>query len=195
MTYKLKMQKTIQQYVTKDMTMGDIVQKYPAAIEVMLANGLHCIGCHVSYWETLEQGTLGHGISEEQMNKMIDDINKTISESVSTIDQGKPLILTKKATEKLKDLTSSQKNNMEGLKIVVSPGGCAGYHYDFELTQSKEDKDIVIETEGVKVFIDQESLDMIKGSTIDYVDALQGAGFKVSNPQATSTCGCGQSFS
>ena|SRR3989344_2816062 len=188
-------QKTVQQYVTKDMTMGDIVQKYPAAIEVMLSNGLHCIGCHVSYWETLEQGTLGHGMSEEQMNKMIDDINKTISESISNTEQGKQLILTKKATDKLKSLISTQKNNIKGLKITVSPGGCAGYHYDFELTSSKEDKETIIETEGVKVFIDQESLDMIKGSTIDYVEALQGAGFKVSNPSATSTCGCGQSFS
>ncbi|MBI2499094.1 iron-sulfur cluster assembly accessory protein [Candidatus Woesearchaeota archaeon] len=187
-------QKTVQQYVTKDMTMGDIVQKYPAAIEVMLSNGLHCIGCHVSYWETLEQGTLGHGMTEEQMNKMVDEINIAISESISNTEQGKQLILTKKATDKLKNLISTQKN-IGGLKITVSPGGCAGYHYDFELTDSKKDNDMIIETEGVKVFIDQESLDMIKGSTIDYVEALQGAGFKVSNPQATSTCGCGQSFS
>ncbi len=189
------MQKTIQQHVTKDMTMGDIVQKYPAAIEVMLANGLHCIGCHVSYWETLEQGTLGHGMTEEQMNKLVDEINKTISDSITDIEENKQITLTRKAMDKLKEIASNQKKHIEGLKIRVSPGGCAGYHYDFELTDSKEDGDIVIEENGVKVLIDQESLDMIKGSTIDYVEALQGAGFKVSNPSATSTCGCGQSFS
>ncbi|MEK6934892.1 MAG: iron-sulfur cluster assembly accessory protein [Nanoarchaeota archaeon] len=189
-----KTEQEIKQHVTKDMTMGDIVQKFPAAIEVIQANGLHCIGCHVSYWETLEQGCQGHGMSQEQINKMLEDINKSIEDSQSTQD-GKEIILTQKASKKIKELISSHSKPFQGLKIKVSPGGCSGYHYDFELTESKQDQDKVIEEHGVKVFIDAESLNMMKGSTIDYIDALQGAGFKVSNPEATSTCGCGQSFS
>jgi hybrid cluster-associated redox disulfide protein len=66
--------------VTKDMTLGDVVQNYPGAAEIMLKYGLHCIGCHVASWETIEQGCRGHGMSDKDIKKLLDEINKSIKE-------------------------------------------------------------------------------------------------------------------
>ena len=64
--------------ITKDMTLGDAIQKYPQTAMIMMKHGLHCVGCHVAAWETIEQGSMGHGMSEEGMNKMIEEMNKTV---------------------------------------------------------------------------------------------------------------------
>ena len=74
------------------------------------------------------------------------------------------------------------------------PGGCSGMSYGLDFEKEPESDDIVVETHGVKLFVDAESDSMLRGAVIDYVDALQGAGFKISNPNAKKTCGCGQSF-
>jgi len=81
------------------------------------------------------------------------------------------------------------------LRLSVSGGGCSGFQYNFELDDKQADDDLVIEEGGVKVLIDSTSLEFLKGSEIDYVDDLIGAAFKVNNPNATSSCGCGSSFS
>ncbi|MFH1849461.1 MAG: DUF1858 domain-containing protein [archaeon] len=67
--------------VTKDMTLGDVVAKHPHAAEIMMRFGLHCIGCHVSAYETVEQGALGHGMSAEDLDSMLKEINKAIEKS------------------------------------------------------------------------------------------------------------------
>ena len=80
-------------------------------------------------------------------------------------------------------------------RITVQGGGCAGFQYKFEFDNSKKEHDIIIETSKVNVLIDDISLNLIKGSKIDYVNELIGSSFKISNPQASSSCGCGTSFS
>ena len=80
-------------------------------------------------------------------------------------------------------------------RITVLGGGCAGFQYKFDFENNKNDEDILIETEKISVIIDTTSLNLIKGSKIDYVDELIGSSFKISNPQASSACGCGTSFS
>lgn len=193
-TFKME-QKTTQIQegpINKDMTMGDILQNYPAASEVMLSYGLHCIGCHVSTWETLEQGILGHGGGQEQVEALVSDINTLIKEQ--KFSDNEEIALTEKASLKLKEILTKYPDKT-GLRIQVIPGGCSGLSYDFTLVESSKEDEKILEQFGVKIFIDQESLNQMKGSKIDYVDALQGAGFKVHNPKATSTCGCGQSFS
>src|SRR3989344_2866968 len=115
--------------ITKDMTISEVIEKYPSTIETLLMTGVHCIGCHVSYFETLEQGMKGHGMTDEEIDDVIKEMNNVV----------------------------------------------------------KEEK-------GVKVILDKESLDLLKGSKLDYVDSLQDAGFRIHNPNAKSTCGCGHSF-
>ena len=80
-------------------------------------------------------------------------------------------------------------------RITVLGGGCAGFQYKFEFENTKKEEDIVITTAKVNVLIDDVSLNFIKGSKIDYVTELIGSSFKITNPQASSSCGCGTSFS
>lgn len=80
-------------------------------------------------------------------------------------------------------------------RITVLGGGCAGFQYKFDFEDSKKNDDIVIKTTKVNILIDDISLNLIKGSKIDYVTELIGSSFKISNPQASSSCGCGTSFS
>jgi iron-sulfur cluster insertion protein len=80
------------------------------------------------------------------------------------------------------------------LRLAVDGGGCAGFTYKFELAEQESD-DAVAETDGVKLVVDPVSLDLVKGSAVDFVEELGGAAFKVTNPNAQSGCGCGSSFS
>jgi iron-sulfur cluster assembly protein len=81
----------------------------------------------------------------------------------------------------------------KGLRIFVEPGGCSGLSYGMELN-SRQAKDQAFEQFGVKLFVDEEAISYVKGSVIDYADGLTGAGFRIKNPNARHTCGCGKSF-
>lgn len=80
------------------------------------------------------------------------------------------------------------------LRLSVEGGGCSGFQYKFDLAEAAEADDLVSETAGVKLVVDPVSLDLLEGSTVDFVESLGGAAFKVENPQAASGCGCGSSF-
>jgi len=81
------------------------------------------------------------------------------------------------------------------LRLAVDGGGCAGFTYKFELAEMAEADDTVAENDGVKLVVDPTSLDLVRGSAVDFVEDLSGAAFKVTNPNAASGCGCGSSFS
>jgi iron-sulfur cluster assembly accessory protein len=81
------------------------------------------------------------------------------------------------------------------LRLAVDGGGCAGFTYKFELADAASDEDAVAETDGVKLVVDPVSLDLVRGSAVDFVEDLGGASFRVTNPNAQSGCGCGSSFS
>ncbi len=88
----------------------------------------------------------------------------------------------------------SQAEGGAALRIAVLAGGCSGFQYKFELDQTRQEDDVVIEHAGATVYIDPVSLDLLQGSELDYTDALIGSHFVVRNPQAASSCGCGSSF-
>jgi iron-sulfur cluster assembly accessory protein len=81
------------------------------------------------------------------------------------------------------------------LRVAVNGGGCQGFSYDFDITHERHDDDVAIERDGVTVVVDAASLELLAGSELDFVDNLIGQSFQVKNPNATSTCGCGTSFS
>ena len=176
--------------ITKDMTIGDIVQSNPRAAEVLTNHGIHCVGCHASPYETLEQGLMGHGMPQEEVDSIVSKINNELK---SAKEEKAEVIITDEAAKKINELLKEKK--AEALRVNVAPGGCSGFEYEFKLEDSKNNDDIVIEEKGIKLYINPGTMEMVKGSQIDYIDALQGAGFKVSNPNAKSTCGCGSSFS
>ena len=76
--------------ISKDMMIGEVVQKHPETAEVFMGYGLHCVGCHVAFWETLEQGASGHGMDPETIDKMIKDANRIIEQNEDDSPQGKP---------------------------------------------------------------------------------------------------------
>lgn len=80
------------------------------------------------------------------------------------------------------------------LRLSVEGGGCSGFQYKFGLAETTDSSDTVVETDGVRLVVDDVSLDLIAGCTVDYVESLGGAAFKVENPQAVAGCGCGSSF-
>ena len=102
------------------------------------------------------------------------------------------ITITDQAAEKAKSLMNGN-SEAEGLRIQVLPGGCAGFSYKF-LFDKKREGDNLIEVKGLSVFIDSDSMGFLEGSKIDFVESLNESGFKVENPNATSTCGCGSSF-
>ena len=102
--------------------------------------------------------------------------------------------LTDAAATKLHELTAEEANPAIGLRVYVYSGGCSGFRYGMMLEDAPTADDKVLEANGVKVYVDGNSVDLLKGSQIDYVDTLMGAGFTVNNPNAVAACGCGSSF-
>jgi iron-sulfur cluster assembly accessory protein len=104
-----------------------------------------------------------------------------------------PLILTPSAAKRVAFIAQKQ-SRPAILRLAVEGGGCSGFQYKFDLADSADAEDSVSETDGVKLVVDPVSLDLIGGSTVDFVESLGGAAFKVENPQAAAGCGCGASF-
>jgi iron-sulfur cluster assembly protein/iron-sulfur cluster insertion protein len=120
----------------------------------------------------------------------------TISTSVNIGQKPAPVTLSDAATTKVAELLSQEEGGGElALRVAVKPGGCSGYSYEMFFDSEVMSDDVVREFGTVKVVVDAPSADLLTGSTLDYSDGLQGAGFNISNPNATRTCGCGSSFS
>jgi len=110
-------------------------------------------------------------------------------------EQANPLVtMTSLASTKLKEIIEKQGRSDLALRVYVTPGGCSGFSYGMTFAEGAEEGDVIAEQEGVRVVIDPMSAMYLKGSEIDYVDALMGGGFALRNPNAVSSCGCGQSF-
>ena len=102
--------------------------------------------------------------------------------------------LTPRAVERIKDIVGGEPGTAF-LRVAVAGGGCSGFQYQFELDAERAEDDLVIERDGAGVLIDPVSLAYLLGAEIDFVDDLIGASFRVNNPKATASCGCGTSFS
>ena len=109
--------------------------------------------------------------------------------------QHPPVSLTSAAVEKVKSMMAKEGKEGYGLRVGVTPGGCAGLSYDLRFQKNPYDNDTVIQQGDLKVFINPESLALLKGIEIHYVDTLKESGFQYRNPNAKSSCGCGTSFS
>jgi iron-sulfur cluster assembly protein len=109
---------------------------------------------------------------------------------------GKTLIsFTDKGAEKVREFLASQSANIQtaGLRVGVRGGGCSGFQYALAFDNQRDD-DEVFEHDGLKILVDRPSLPYVRGAVVDYVESLQGAGFKVDNPNVIAACGCGSSF-
>lgn len=105
------------------------------------------------------------------------------------------ITLTPRAAIELKDLMQSQEQPESGLRVWVQGGGCSGLSYGMALdSETPDETDQIFEQDGIKIYVDSLSLGYMDGSSVDYVDDVLGGGFKIENPNAVSSCGCGSSF-
>ena len=104
------------------------------------------------------------------------------------------LVLTERAARRINEIMQAEPAGSM-LRISVNGGGCSGFQYAFDVERTRQEDDIVIERNGAAVLVDQVSLQYMDGSVIDFVDDLIGQSFKIENPHATASCGCGTSFS
>ncbi len=106
-----------------------------------------------------------------------------------------PILLTEKAAAEVKEIIKSQSlpEDKTRLRVGVKGGGCSGFQYQLAFDEQRDD-DTVFEDSGLRILVDTPSLPYVKGAIVDYVEGLQGAGFKVDNPNVIAACGCGSSF-
>src|SRR3989344_2218907 len=116
--------------ITKETLIGEAVQRHPMVAEILLGYGLHCVGCHVNIFESLEDGAKGHGMSEETIENMINDANKVIMPA----KEDAKFNISDKAAEKINRFINGENKY---LRITVVEGGCAGYKYDYKPVADK----------------------------------------------------------
>ena len=102
--------------------------------------------------------------------------------------------VTTAAVSKVKELLAAEQRQGFGLRVAVQGGGCSGFQYRLTFEDAPNENDHVVEVDGLKVFVDAMSGMYLEGANIDYVDGLDGSGYKIDNPNATATCGCGHSY-
>lgn len=115
--------------------------------------------------------------------------------SVSEQAELLPIQMTDAAANKVKSLITEEENPALKLRVYITGGGCSGFQYGFTFDEAINDGDTVIEKNGVTMVVDSMSLQYLVGGSVDYIEGLEGSRFLVTNPNATSTCGCGSSFS
>lgn len=106
-----------------------------------------------------------------------------------------PLIVTERAAQRILEIGAAEALTAPALRVAVEGGGCSGFQYKFDIVGASEPDDIVLEKSGARVLVDPVSMEYMKGSQVDFVDDLIGSAFRITNPQAASSCGCGVSFS
>ena len=112
-----------------------------------------------------------------------------------TTQMAPSLIFTDSAALKVQKLIKEENNDNLMLRVFIQGGGCSGFQYGFTFDEAIQEGDTVVENQGVKVLIDPMSFQYLAGAEIDYMEGLEGAHFVIRNPNATTTCGCGSSFS
>ncbi len=181
--------------INRTMTIGEIFENFPMhaqkiANELMRV-GLNCVGCGASTHETLEAGMYLHGQDEIA----IEALETTLNRILETKIDGTTINLTKKAAEKFLSICEEEGQKGSFLAFADRLGGCNGYEYVLDFTMEKKPSQEVFHHFGVDVLVEKASLSRLIGCEIDYLDSLNSSGFKISNPNAKSSCGCGSSQS
>jgi iron-sulfur cluster assembly protein len=122
------------------------------------------------------------------------DRSMTLPEQTQTEVIAEAISITPAAANAVQDLITRKKLDDYALRVYISGGGCSGFQYGMALEGNIRPTDLVVNQHGVKVVVDEISIEYLRGANIDYVDEVMGSGFKIENPNAVSTCGCGSSF-
>ena len=179
--------------ITKEMTIEEIFTSFPhksqKIAQEMTNTGLHCVGCGAATWETLEMGMLSHGFAQEQIDALLGRLNAILAEVVDLTQ----ITVTERAAAQYKRILKEEGKEGWGLRLGIRAGGCSGYEYLLDYSEKPEKDDRIFSSQGIEIHISEQMVPRLIGVEVDYVDGLQGSGFKISNPNAKSSCGCGKS--
>jgi iron-sulfur cluster assembly accessory protein len=183
----------MQDQISREMTIDDIFKKFPQKsqklAQEMTNTGLHCVGCSASTWETLEAGMYSHGHSDTEIDSLIKRLNTILAEK----EDPNTVTITEKAAKKYNEILAEEGKAGWGLRFGERAAGCSGFEYFLDYSEKAKPGDLVLESSGIQIHLHHKSAERLMGCVIDYVDGLQGAGFKISNPNVKASCGCGNS--
>ncbi|MGE3953763.1 MAG: iron-sulfur cluster assembly accessory protein [Parachlamydiales bacterium] len=180
--------------ITRTLTIDQIFELFPSKAQKLAGEmsntGLQCVGCHAATWETLEAGMYGHGFEDGEIDALVDRLNAILAEEEAPADT---ITLTKRAADKYRQILAAEGKAGWGIRLSEKAAGCHGFEHALDYSERAKEGDETFVSEGVEVHVDQAYADRLLGCEIDYVDGLQGSGFKISNPNVRSSCGCGSS--
>lgn len=182
--------------LSKGTTVGDMQLTFPQAAAVMQRYGFKAMGCSVAPTETIEKSALVQGLDQQAIEKMISDVNELIKKNPvpEAVAKGTPIALTELAAKHVHQIMEGEGKQGWCLKVGATPGGCSGFQYEMEFVEKASDNDVIVDSQGIKVLFEKKAENVLRGITIDFREALNGAGFVMQNPNATASCGCGSSF-
>lgn len=179
--------------IHRHMTIEEILGMFPYKAQRLsqeITNaGLHCVGCHAATWETLEGGMMGHGKTQAQIDHLVERLNALLDEEIDV----STVTITTKAAKKFLEILAEEGKHGWGLRFGDVVGGCSGFEYILDFSEKPEADDTVIVSQGIDIHINNKMVKRLLGSEIDFVDGLHNSGFKISNPNVKSSCGCGKS--
>lgn len=179
--------------INRQMTIEEILGMFPYKAQRLsqeITNaGLHCVGCHAAVWETLEAGMYSHGKNEAQIEELVRRLNHLLEEEVDLSN----IRITSRAAAKFLEILSEEGKQGWGMRFAEEMAGCNGFEYVLDFSEKAEEDDQVFESNGIEIHVKKAMVPRLLGSEIDYVEGLRGAGFKISNPNVRSACGCGSS--
>lgn len=182
-----------QDTILKEMTIEDIFAKFPQKAQKIaqeLTNkGLNCVGCQAATWETLETGMLGHGYGETEIEELVKALNAILEEKVDLHS----INVTKRAANKFLSILKEENKEGYALRFGDKAAGCSGFEYTLDFSKKPNEEDVVFHSNGIDIHVNKGAVNRLLGSEIDYVDGLNNAGFKITNPNVKSSCGCGKS--
>jgi len=184
-----------QSLVSRQMTIEEIFSSFPGKgqrlAQEITNTGLSCVGCQAATWETLEAGMLSHGYAEEEIDALVSRLNAILEEEMDLTT----ISLTKRAATKFLQILEDDGKTGWGLRFADKAAGCSGFEYVLDYSEKATSEDEIFTSHGVEVHVNKKIVSRLIGSQIDYVDGLNGSGFKISNPNAKGSCGCGKSQS
>ena len=184
-----------QKRIHRQMTIDEILSMFPQKAQRLsqeITNaGLHCIGCHAATWETLEAGMFGHGMDDAAVERLVSRLNALLDEPSQASPQ--TISISPRGAQKFLQILSEEGKEGWGMRFGDRMAGCSGFEYVLDYSENALPDDVVFESHGMQIHVNKAMAKRLLGSEIDYVDGLQGSGFKISNPNVKASCGCGTS--
>lgn len=176
--------------IKKEMRIGEIFERFPSQARdlasEMMAKGLHCIGCGAAGMESLEEGMMAHGFSEEEISKMVAALNAIVARGEEPLC----IALTPKAAEKFRAILKEEGKEGHHLRLGGERVGCSGFEYHLDYSEEAQREDQIFVSEGIEIHVREDLVPHMLGVRIDFVEGCCKEGFQIINPRAKRGCCC-----